>query len=306
MEKIKEFYKILKSVISIAYYTAKYKQGNGLTLRDKNIDKDLFNVLVTLKRVKYINCTFNDFTVLDKTVNGVFESCTFLYGNLYDCTLKCRFQNTNVKNCSISHCTVGKLNVKACEITNNNLYLKLNKETELYLASSDIFNNRVDLKQTVPCVNVGFVVDCHFVENTFDIAWKTADNDGSPISITRCPSLSNVCPEKGSFIGYKRVADTDEPDIEYIATLEIPEDAERSSANCRKCRCSHAKVLCLEFLSGDPLPIHTTGKPLMVTNRHVTYKVGEMVKAHDFDKNRFRTCAPGIHFFMTKQEAIDY
>jgi hypothetical protein len=36
------------------------------------------------------------------------------------------------------------------------------------------------------------------------------------------------------------------------------------------------------------------------------YKVGDMVSVDDFDTNRWNECAPGIHFFITRQEAVDY
>ena len=36
------------------------------------------------------------------------------------------------------------------------------------------------------------------------------------------------------------------------------------------------------------------------------YRVGETVKVDDFCTDRFEECAPGIHFFINKQEAIDY
>ena len=45
-----------------------------------------------------------------------------------------------------------------------------------------------------------------------------------------------VCPEKGSFIGYKKASGK-------IIELMITENAKRSSATTRKCRCSEAVVL---------------------------------------------------------------
>lgn len=54
-----------------------------------------------------------------------------------------------------------------------------------------------------------------------------------------------VCPEKGSFIGYKKCRD------DLIVELEIPEDALRSSATTRKCRCSKANMLSITNLDGS-------------------------------------------------------
>ena len=36
------------------------------------------------------------------------------------------------------------------------------------------------------------------------------------------------------------------------------------------------------------------------------YRVGEIVSVDNFDTNRWNECAPGIHFFITRQEAVDY
>lgn len=100
------------------------------------------------------------------------------------------------------------------------------------------------------------------------------------------------CPETGSFVGWKK-ADG------YVIRLEIPEDAERSSATTNKCRASMARVL--EILNMDG------------TNADVTkarscwrkvYKLGEMVYPDDWDYNRWNECSHGIHFFMTRDEAV--
>ena len=58
-----------------------------------------------------------------------------------------------------------------------------------------------------------------------------------------------VCPEKGSFVGYKKCRDN------LIVKLEIPEDALRSSAITRKCRCSKAKVLSITDLDGSEVNV---------------------------------------------------
>jgi hypothetical protein len=36
------------------------------------------------------------------------------------------------------------------------------------------------------------------------------------------------------------------------------------------------------------------------------YKVGETVKPDTYDPNPLVECSNGIHFFISKQEAIDY
>lgn len=103
------------------------------------------------------------------------------------------------------------------------------------------------------------------------------------------------CPEEGAFIGWKKAHN-------QIVKLEICEDALRSSATSRKCRCSSAKVLAIENLDGSRYGdvIKSNYDPSFL------YKVGEIVKVENFDTDRWNECAPGIHFFLTREEAVKY
>lgn len=108
-----------------------------------------------------------------------------------------------------------------------------------------------------------------------------------------------VCPEKGSFIGFKKVGACKNSIVE----LEILEDALRSSANNRKCRCSKAKVLSITNLDGSESCLTTVESSY---DANFKYTVGEIVSVDNFDENRWNECAPGIHFFITRQEAVEY
>jgi hypothetical protein len=39
---------------------------------------------------------------------------------------------------------------------------------------------------------------------------------------------------------------------------------------------------------------------------HTEYVVGQMVYPDSWDNDRFNECSHGIHFFIDKQDAIDY
>ena len=106
-----------------------------------------------------------------------------------------------------------------------------------------------------------------------------------------------VCPEKGSFIGYKKCRGG------LIVELEIPEDALRSSATTRKCRCSKAKVLSITNLDGSAADVSIASSTYDVA---FVYKVGETVEVLNFNTDRWDECSAGIHFFITRQEAVDY
>ena len=104
------------------------------------------------------------------------------------------------------------------------------------------------------------------------------------------------CPESGSFTGYKKLQNG------IIATLEIPIDAKRSSATSRKCRCSKAKVIALKNYDGTDAGT----KGISKYNSEFIYRLGETVEVLDFDEDRWNECSTGIHFFITRQEAVDY
>ena len=103
------------------------------------------------------------------------------------------------------------------------------------------------------------------------------------------------CPEKGSFIGYKKSRGK-------IVELLITEDAKRSNATTRKCRCSKAKVLSITNVSNTK----EYDKAHSDFDYSFIYRVGEIVEVKDFDENRRGECSTGIHFFMTRDEAIKY
>lgn len=88
-----------------------------------------------------------------------------------------------------------------------------------------------------------------------------------------------------------------------IVEMEIPAEARRSSATSRKCRCEFAKVLSITNMDGSDANVDT-----IVNYKHVQteYKVGSMVYPDKWDDNRWKMCSNGIHFFITREEAVNY
>ena len=108
--------------------------------------------------------------------------------------------------------------------------------------------------------------------------------------------LPICCPEYGSFIAWKKARGC-------IVKLEVTDTAKRSSAYGRKCRCSEAKVLAIEYVDGSPADVKEVSSGY---DHKFVYRVGETVHVDNFDDDRRNECAPGIHFFITRQEAVDY
>ena len=110
------------------------------------------------------------------------------------------------------------------------------------------------------------------------------------------PFIPMACPDSGAFVAWKTAR-------EYIVKLIIPEDARRSSATGRKCRCDKAYVLAIETVDGKPTELNEIASDYDST---FIYKVGETVTEPKFCEDRFNECAAGIHFFINRQEAVDY
>jgi len=110
------------------------------------------------------------------------------------------------------------------------------------------------------------------------------------------PHIPMACPTDGAFEGWKKV-------YGHLVHLLIPADARRSSATSTKCRCDKAQVLDITSLDGSAHIDYITNHQYEPA---ITYKVGEIVLPDSFDEDRWNECSHGIHFFIDKQEAINY
>ena len=141
---------------------------------------------------------------------------------------------------------------------------------------------------------------------------KLTDTNLSGVKIMDC-KLDNIianpftsfynlqCPEEGSFIGFKKAYINTTP---VIVKLQITEDSLRSSSTSRKCRCSKAKVLSISYLDGTECSQDTIA--FSQYDNDFVYKVGEILEIKNFNKDRWKECANGIHFFITREEAVNY
>ena len=110
------------------------------------------------------------------------------------------------------------------------------------------------------------------------------------------PYIPYACPDFGTFIGFKKASG-------YIVVLEIPEDAKRLSATGRKCRCNKAKVLEIQNIDGTKANVTKVASGY---DSNFVYEVGKTVSVDNFCDDRWQECAPGIHFFINRQEAVNY
>ena len=123
---------------------------------------------------------------------------------------------------------------------------------------------------------------------------RSTDLRGANLSDAKGCYLS--CPTEGSFIGWKKASG-------HIVKLRIPEDARRSSATGHKCRCDKAYVMEIQNMDGTRATEDTVRSD---HDQNFVYTVGATVEVPDFDDNRWSECAPGIHFFIDRREAVEY
>lgn len=156
--------------------------------------------------------------------------------------------------------------------------------------------NRTDLSHTdlrcadLRCANLGCADLCYTDLGGANL--RCANLGGAK----KVPYIPMVCPEEGEFIGWKKASGK-------IVKLRIPEDALRSSSTTRKCRCNKAEVVEIYNIDG------TISDEKIIKSSYdssFTYEVGKTVEVQDFDTNRWEECTRGIHFFINRQEAINY
>ena len=110
------------------------------------------------------------------------------------------------------------------------------------------------------------------------------------------PFIPFACPDTGSFIAHKKASG-------YIVKLQIPEDAKRLSATSRKCRCDKAQGLEIQNVDGTTADVTEVRSSY---DKNFIYEVGKIVSVDNFDENRWNECSTGIHFFINRQEAVEY
>ena len=96
-----------------------------------------------------------------------------------------------------------------------------------------------------------------------------------------------IVPQEGDVIGWKKCEGN------IIVKLLIRDGVPRHNATGRKCRAERAEVL--EVIGAETASSSYDPK--------VKYTAGQTVIAENYDPNRFKECAGGIHFYITREEA---
>lgn len=104
------------------------------------------------------------------------------------------------------------------------------------------------------------------------------------------------CPENGYFFGYKKCFN------DRLVTLLIEKDSKRCSSTSGACRCDKARVVAITSLDERV----SYDEAVSFVDGEFIYKLGEVVEADSYNENRWLDSSHGIHFWMTKEEALGY
>lgn len=204
----------------------------------------------------------------------------------------------NLRFAILEYADLTNVNLSYAKLDGANLSKACLKNADLSYASlSDTIFKEVDLSNSKLSISA-----------PFEAKLETAILDGVEYNknivaeIYKKDFISLQCPEKGSFIGYKKAFNDPDKSFgrEVCVELLIPEDAKRLSGATRQCRSNKAKVLSITSLDGKT----EYNWAYSGLNKNFIYRVGETIEVKDFDENRWNEHSTGIHFFITKNEAI--
>lgn len=203
------------------------------------------------------------------------------------------FDNVYMETCQFSDCNLNHVEFKFCTLEHT-VFTKCSLIGTSFLRS--------DLRSST--VNLCDVRDIDLRSSSLNGAYINLSKE--ELKSFETTTKFNVytsfftlhCPEEGSFIGFKKTSDN------KIVKLLILEDSKRSSATSSKCRASKVKVLDI-FYAIDENQKHEMAYTSF-NDKITNYIVGETIEVNDFNEDRWVECSTGIHFFITKQEAVNW
>ena len=207
------------------------------------------------------------------------------------------FREANLSNADLRNAILRNVDLREADLTEADLRNADLREADMYGAYCCYANlNGVDLRNADLSKADIYAADLKEA-NLLGTNLKNANISYAKINANTKIDYPIACPETGSFICYKKAG------YEYIVKLQICEDAKRSSATTKKCRCSKVLVLSIENIDGSDSGLQEIESDF---DSRFVYRVGEIAEVFDFDDNRWNECAPGIHFFMDRQNAVEY
>lgn len=235
------------------------------------------------------------------------------YSNLSDCYLYiadlslANLDSSNLCNVDLSGANLTNSNLSSCCLENAKLdfayldyaNLKYANLTYASLKSSHLYGAK--LSNTI--IEYVDFTNSDITEVSFDNA------KGNNIEYRKGKILSE------SIIGYKKCKSNRKYGRFVIVTLEIPKDAIVFSINGDKCRTNKAKVISINLIEDESAEFNrayslSSTTPININysskDHYLSYYIGDEINIKNFNCQYNVECSNGIHFFMTKEEAINY
>lgn len=255
--------------------------------------------------LRYANFKYSDLRGVD------FSNANLRDADLrYTLLMSADFSNTDLSDARLVYAYLMNADLSNADLSNANLrYAEISNAD---LSNADLSNANIsnaDLSNTtLSNTNLWYAI----LSNA-DLRYADLSNANIRYADLRYADLRNAknipfipmaCPDTGSFIGWKKALSDLVPNRKVIVKLAIPKDAKRSSTTNRKCRCDKAKVLEIQHLDkNDNCDITEAYADY---DDDFKYTVGETVSVENFEDDRHIECAPGIHFFINREEAVRY
>ena len=188
----------------------------------------------------------------------------------------CSFENCNLAGAdfngsSISGTLFRECPMHACRFVNTNMTEAIFRDIDL--SDSDLSGANLYAAVLEDANLDGIIVD----ENT---KW-----------------YKQVPPEDGAFIAWKCCSEL------RVVQLLVPRDARRVSATRETCRCDKAKVLSIKSI--DKTISYDWAQSTVDPDFY--YERGKWVEpANGFEPDRWKDSSRGIHFFMEREQCIEY
>lgn len=265
-----------------------YKNLNGLDLKESNL-REANLIHADLSEANLSNADLKDANLINANL---------AYADLRNADLKeANLRKVNLNNVNLREANLYGANLSYADLNNSALNNADLREANLYRAFC-YYTNLCGADLRNADLSYADMYGANLRDtNLFGVNLKNANIIYVEISEDTKIDYPIACPETSSFIGYKKAVS------EKIVKLQICKDAKRSSATAKKCRCSKALVLAIENMDGSDSglqEIESHFDPCFI------YRVGEIAEVYNFDNDRWRECASGIHFFMDRQDAVEY
>ena len=237
-------------------------------------------------------------TVEDAVKNGIDLSYAYLsHADLKIIDLSnAKLSYANLSNANLYFVNLIGVDLSYADLNNANLY-----NSNLYKA----YLINANLTYTNLCqANLSYanLTNANIRSSILSSILDTTECKLTNADLTNIKGLNDQCPKEGSFIGWKKCIDNNNK-IRYIVKLEIPADAKRSSATTNKCRCSKAKVLEIQNIDGTKADV---ARVFSDYDEFFYYQIGEIIYPNSFDNRYWVECSHGIHFFMNREDAVNY